>query len=116
MDHTSSSSAGRPAPRATRRQFARTVAGAAIGTLAAPAIVRGRNLNEKLNIAMIGSGGRGAHNLKQFAAENIVALCDVYEPAIDKAAMEHSQARRYRDFRRLYGQADSFDAVVVSTT
>ena len=31
-----------------------------LGRMAVPAIVRGRNLNEKLNIAMIGVGGRGA--------------------------------------------------------
>jgi predicted dehydrogenase len=116
MSETSSSPARRPASPPTRRQFAKAVAGAALGAVAAPAIVRGRNLNEKLNIAMIGSGGRGAHNLKQFAAENIVALCDVYEPAVEKAAQEHSQARRYRDFRRLFDQANGFDAVVVSTT
>ena len=67
-----------------------------------PAIVRGRNLNEKLNIAMIGVGGRGAANLSEVASENIVALCDVYEPAVDRAAVHHPHARRYRDFRKLY--------------
>jgi predicted dehydrogenase len=92
------------------------MAGAAVGALAAPAIVRGRNLNEKLNIAMIGSGGRGGYNLKQFAAENIVVLCDVYEPALERAARDHSQARQFKDFRRVYDVANSFDAVVVSTT
>ena len=43
----------------TRRQFGLTVAGAAAGVFAAPAILRGRNLNEKLNIAVIGVGGPG---------------------------------------------------------
>ena len=47
----------------TRRQFGLAVAGAAAGVFAAPAIVRGRNLNEKLNIAVIGVGGRGGSNL-----------------------------------------------------
>src|SRR5258708_34026691 len=116
MSQPSSSSAGRPESRATRRQFAKTLAGMAVGAMAAPAIVRGRNLNEKLNIAMIGTGGRGAHNLKQFAAENIVVLCDVNEKAIDRAAMDYSQARRFSDFRRVFDQANAFDAVVVSTT
>ena len=51
--------------RPTRRQFGRAVASSAVGALAVPAIVRGRNLNEKLNIAMIGVGGRGAANLSQ---------------------------------------------------
>ena len=31
--------------------------------------------NAKLNIAMIGSGGRGGANLKSVGDENIVALC-----------------------------------------
>jgi predicted dehydrogenase len=110
------SSAAKPKFRATRRQFARAVAGSAVAALAAPAIVRGRNLNEKLNIAMIGTGRRGAHNLQQVASENIVALCDVFEPAIDEAAVHYPKARRCRDFRRLFDHSNEFDAVVVSTT
>jgi predicted dehydrogenase len=92
------------------------VAGAVVGAVAAPAVLHGRNLNEKLNIAMIGAGGRGAANLQGVASENIVALCDVFEPAIDRAAVDHPRARRVRDFRRLYDHAGEFDAVVVSTT
>ena len=99
-----------------RRQFGRAVAGIAAGAFAAPAIVRGRNLNEKLNIACIGVGGRGGSNLQSVESENIVALCDVFEPAVERAARKHSDARKYRDFRRLFDQANSFDAVVVSTT
>ena len=101
--------------RPTRRQFGRVVTSSALSTLAVPAIVRGRNLNEKLNIAMIGVGGRGGANLSGVASENIVALCDVCEPMIDRAAMRHPHARRYRDFRKLYEHAGDFDAVVVST-
>ena len=113
MSNTSSSpQSGRP----TRRQFGRAVASSAVGALAVPAVVRGRNLNEKLNIAMIGVGGRGAANLDGVASENIVALCDVFEPAVDEAAVNHPKARRCRDFRKLYDNAREFDAVVVSTT
>jgi predicted dehydrogenase len=111
-----SSSAEKPARRRTRRQFARVLAGAAVGTLAMPAILRGRNLNEKLNIAMIGAGGRGADNLKGVGSENIVALCDVFQSSIDQAAMKYPKARQVQDFRRLYDHANEFDAVVVSTT
>jgi predicted dehydrogenase len=109
-----SNQAGRP----TRRQFVKCLAGTAVGAIAAPAIVRGRNLNDKLNIAMIATGGRGGFNLKQaaIASENIVVLCDVHEPAVDKAAQMYPQARRYSDFRRVYDRANDFDAVVVSTT
>ena len=90
-DYTMSDTAT-PARRPTRRQFVTTVTGTALGAIAAPAIVRGRNLNDKLNIAMIATGGRGGFNLKQaaIASENIVVLCDVYEPAVDEAAQMYS--------------------------
>ena len=101
--------------RSTRRQFGLSAAGA-LATFAAPAIVRGRNLNEKLSIAAIGVGGRGGANLQGVASENVVALCDVSEPALATAAGYHPKARRLRDYRRLYDHAGDFDAVVVSTT
>ena len=104
MDHTSN--------RPTRRRFLQTTA----GLLAAPAVLHGRNLNEKLRIAIIGAGGRGAANLREVRGEEIVVLCDVFEPAIDRAAREHPRARRVKDFRRVFDHANEFDAVVVSTT
>jgi predicted dehydrogenase len=116
MRDSASFTGDRSATRPSRRQFGRAVVGAAAGALAVPAIVRGRGLNEKLNIAAIGVGGRGASNLQSVSSENIVALCDVYEPAVDRAAASHPQARRFRDFRRLFDHANDFDAVVVSTT
>ena len=97
-----------------RRRFLKTAAaGAAVFSV--PTILRGRNLNEKLNIACIGVGGRGAANMGSVASENIVALCDVYQPAVDRAAMSHPQARKFNDFRKLFESAKEFDAVVVST-
>ncbi|HWE36247.1 MAG TPA: Gfo/Idh/MocA family oxidoreductase [Isosphaeraceae bacterium] len=116
MNDDSNSSAHPRASRSTRRQFARALAGSAVGALAAPAVLRGRNLNERLRIACIGVGGRGASNLHDVSTEDVVALCDVLEPAIDRAATSHPKARRLRDFRRLYDHAGEFDAVVVSTT
>lgn len=102
--------------RTTRRQFGKWAAGAALMTYAAPSVVRGRNLNEKLNIAIIGAGGRGGSNLHDVSSENIVVLCDVYEPAVLRAAQSHKHARQVRDFRKVYDHANEFDAVVVSTT
>jgi Oxidoreductase family, NAD-binding Rossmann fold/Oxidoreductase family, C-terminal alpha/beta domain len=101
--------------RSTRRQFGRAAAWA-FAAFATPAIVRGRNLNERLNIAAIGVGGRGGSNLQGVSSETVVALCDVSEPAIESAARYHPRARRARDYRKLYDNAREFDAVVVSTT
>lgn len=99
----------------TRRSFLVSSALAAGGTVLAPAVVRGQNLNEKLNIALIGVGGRGGGNLQAVRGENIVALCDVNQENLDRAAAQFREARTVNDFRKLYDHADEFDAVVVST-
>jgi predicted dehydrogenase len=107
---------GRCSAIRSRRDFGRALAGSAIGVFAAPAFLRARNLNDKLNIAIVGAGGRGAANLQGVETENIVALCDVFEPAVERAATKHSHARKFKDFRKLYDDVKDFDAVVVSTT
>src|SRR5262245_26006998 len=99
----------------TRRQFLQTTMAAGTILCGAPAFLRGRNLNDKLNIACIGVGGRGAANLAGVGGENIVALCDVSQNAVDKAAAKYPNARKFSDFRRVYDQANDFEAVVVST-
>src|SRR5262249_4607110 len=50
--------------------------------------------------------------------ENSVALCDVSEANLNKAAQKATQARKFRDFRKLYDDLkdSEFDAVVVSST
>ena len=102
-------------PRHSRRRFLAGVAAATAGTFTAPNVLRARGLNEKLNVAVIGCGGRGASNLRSVESEQIVALCDVNEKNLNFAAQRHPKARRASDFRQLYDHAGEFDAVVVST-
>jgi len=72
--------------------------------------------NEKLNIACIGVGNRGFHNLNNVASENIVALCDVDDRQAGPAYARYPDAKRFRDFRRMFDQMErEIDAVVVST-
>jgi predicted dehydrogenase len=102
--------------RISRRQFlhsATITAGATV--IAGPALVRGRALNEKLNIGIIGAGGRGAANTQAISSENIVALCDVNGLNLAQAAARYPQARKYFDFRKMFEEAKDIDAVVVST-
>jgi predicted dehydrogenase len=89
-----------------------------VALLGAPAFVSCRSPNAKLNLAVIGCGGRGAANMKEMLGENIVALCDVSEPNLRAAAQKAPQARKFRDFRKLYDELKDgdFDAVVVSST
>ena len=98
-----------------RRAFLRVATTGVVSALAAPAFLHGKNVNEKLDIAIIGSGGRGGSNLRSVSSENIVALCDVNEKNLNSAARHHSNARKFRDFRKLYEHANEIDAVVVST-
>ncbi len=104
-------------PHLTRREFIRTGA-AAVAVLGFPAILRCQAPGSRLNIAIIGAGGRGAGNMGEMAGENIVALCDVNERNLNAAASKFPGAKMFRDFRAMYdGLKDSeFDAVVVSTT
>src|SRR3954466_11639707 len=94
-----------------RRRFLISTGSAVI---AFPAILKARSPNDKLNLAIIGSGGRGASNLSDVASENIIALCDVNENNLESAAKKFPQARKYGDFRKLYDKAKDIDAVVVS--
>lgn len=46
----------------------------------------------------------------------IVAICDIDEERLDKAAQKYPQAKKYVDYRKMYDEmGSSFDAVTVST-
>ncbi len=70
--------------------------------------------NEKLNVGVIGVGGRGEANLNAIAGENVVALCDVDDKALAKAAARFSKAEKFHDFRKLLERKE-VEAVTVST-
>ncbi len=104
--------------RFTRRRFL-----SAAGASAASLIIlknsrsaRGYHENEKLDIAIIGAGGRGAANLDAVAGENIAALCDVDERRAAASFEKYTQVKKYHDYRKLLDELDGhIDAVVVST-
>lgn len=100
----------------SRRRFLKTTAVVGASTFAAPAILRAKGVIEKLNIAVIGAGGRGGANLGAVAGtENIVTLCDVNEGNLGRAASNHPKARTFVDYRKVFDHANEFDAVIVST-
>jgi len=105
--------------RITRRTALRRSALAAAGVWASVRVLPAadRSPNEKLSIAIIGCGGRGAANLQGVSSENIVALCDVDEQRAADACKRYPQAKKYHDFRTMLVEMDKqIDAVVVSTT
>lgn len=103
------------ATSSSRRTFLKSSLLTGGALLTAPALLRGQNSNDKLNIAVIGVGGRGAANLNAVASENITVLCDVNEANLSAASEKYPQARKVADLRRVFDHADEFDAVVVST-
>lgn len=83
--------------------------------MGAPAFLRGQNLNSRLNVGIIGCGGRGGFAVSGSAKENILALCDINEERLDKVCAAHPKARRYVDFRALLSAANDIDAICVAT-
>jgi hypothetical protein len=72
---------------------------------------------DKLNIASVGVGGRGAADLAPMAvSENIVALCDVHDTYAAKTFEKYPKARKYKDFRKmLETEGKNMDGVVIGT-
>ena len=94
-----------PSQNSTRRAFMQSTSAIAAalyvsGLPAAPAS------QEKLRIAVIGCGGRGGSNLQSVSSEHIAALCDVNANNLNKAAEQHTKARRNTDFRRVFDHPD----------
>jgi len=100
-----------------RRTFLKSsaAAGAGLMILKSGILKAGQSPNEKLNIAAIGVGGRGADDLNGVKSENIVALCDVNARNLAAAAEKFPKARTYEDWRKCLEQKD-IDAVVCATT
>src|SRR5881397_1655012 len=113
----------------TRRRFvyySALAAGAVMVPITATAGVRGKSPNEKLNIAVIGAGGKGRGDTDEVAelGENIYALCDVDKTTLDARTSSNSRpdqksypkAKVYRDYRKMLDEiGKNIDAVIVAT-
>ncbi len=103
-------------PRVTRRTFHRTAASATLGLTAAQ-IGRADGAADRLRLGFIGVGNRGSQLLTAFLAQSdmeVVAVCDVYRPYLERAKQRVAGADTYRDFRKLIERED-IDAVVIAT-
>ena len=76
--------------------------------------------NDKINVGLIGGGGRGTYVAREFAgvgeksgACQIVAVCDVYEKRKRMNAERH-KVEGYLDYREVIARKD-VDAVIVAT-
>ena len=117
-------------PHVTRRDFLKTTAAAS--ALAFPAVLKSQPAGtpsplNRLNVAVIGAGGRGGAALEGTKDENIVAICDVdsvradaglknFKERFPAEAGRHEGAARFDDFRKLFDKMGSkIDAVTIST-
>jgi hypothetical protein len=72
---------------------------------------------DKLNVAGIGIGGRGADDIGTVAtSENIVALCDVNKVYAARTFQRYEKAKQYVDYRKMIEtEGANIDAVVIGT-
>lgn len=70
--------------------------------------------SNKLNVALIGTWGRGLAHFDSISGENVVALCDINEQHLASAAKRFPKAKTYVDWRKLMDQKD-INAVVICT-
>lgn len=106
-----------------RRKFIRQGTGLAAGLFIVPRHVLGGKEyvapSDKLDIAAIGTGGKGIVNLTNSwnnGSDNIVALCDVDDRMSAEARKKWPKAKYYTDYREMFDRRHRrFDAVIVST-
>jgi predicted dehydrogenase len=103
-----------------RRKFLKSTALAA----AAPLIITNFKVfgadtpNSKLNLALIGTWGRGEAHFDSLATQNVVALCDVNDDHLAFGLNKFPGAKTYSDWRKLLDDSKTLglDGVVICTT
>jgi predicted dehydrogenase len=109
-----------------RRQFLQTTAGAAVVSTTRPLLARAQSggvvgANDRVRLAIIGSGGRGNQVMNSFSQvpNNVfVAACDVFKERVESTVQRLSAAGNkvdaYEDYRRVLDRKD-IDAVLIAT-
>ena len=99
-----------------RRRLLEGTSLAALGLASGCAAPRRRTPpGERLNLGFVGVGNRAGANLAACAGENVVALCDIDDTFLRKAADRHPGAGVYHDFRRMLDR-EPLDAPHEQTT
>ena len=99
-----------------RREFLNAAA------VTAGATVRSWAANDKVNVAVVGVGGRGTSHVNDYTRRqdaNLVAVCDVNTAQTERAVQAYYSKRNtkpkvYADMRKLYDDKD-VDAVSIAT-
>ncbi|MDC0389086.1 Gfo/Idh/MocA family oxidoreductase [Flavobacteriaceae bacterium] len=99
----------------SRRSFIKYTSALSSGLLIIPSLY-GYSANNRLNVAVIGVGGRGQANWSRVPQENIVAMCDVDDNRAKDGYKLHPKVRKFKDFRVMFDKMHKeIDAVIIST-
>jgi len=107
--------------QSNRRDFLKTSAAASsawwVGHSLTPAFAQSRANIENINFACVGVEGKGSSDSNDAGKNgNVVAICDIDERRLEKAAVRFPKAKTFVDYREMYAEmGDKFDAVTVST-
>ena len=111
-------------PRASRRRFLATSAGAAASLNILPSgtlFGQAPKPNDKMSVAFIGMGGQIQGHVRNIIGQghHVAAFCDVDPNQVANSKKRHgdhgAKAEEYRDYRKLFDKEKSIDAVVVAT-
>ena len=110
------------ASKIRRRHFMGKSAAAGLGALAAPAVFSSAKrvlaVNDRLTMAIIGSGGRGRNVMKKLLripGVDFPVVCDVYEPSVQQGLQVASPgAAAIHDYREVLDRKD-IDAVLIAS-
>ncbi len=105
----------------TRRNFIRSTSAVVAGTAIIPHLLS-CSPSKKLNIAIVGVGGRGEAQWSSCldengqAVHNVVAMCDVDDQRAAKGFNTFPNACKFKDFRKMLDEmSNEIDAVMIST-
>ena len=108
-----------------RRSFLSRSAGAGLALAGFPGILSARNVNNNINVGIVGPGGRGTGLLKRFLESGsqygarLTAVCDLWNYRRDRAAalVEEKEGRApriYRHHEEILADKD-VDALIIAT-
>ncbi|MDR1290611.1 MAG: Gfo/Idh/MocA family oxidoreductase [Planctomycetaceae bacterium] len=105
--------------RTSRRHFLKAASVIGLGSFFAPAVLADKSPNSKLNLGVIGVGGRGAGDIDELVkstngSENFLAFCDVDKGTLNKQSDKYKVENRYQDYRIMLDKhAKELDGVIV---
>ena len=108
--------------KTNRRDFLKYTAAGSIGFWVAGRATAADELaskspNERINVACIGIGGKGAGDSSQVGKHaNLIGICDIDDKRLDSKSHEFPNAKRFNDFRVMLDKlGKDIDAVTIST-